>query len=38
MKNKVNKGKVFIIVSIIFLSSLILLFGSRLIYFYITLN
>lgn len=38
MKKKVNKSKGFIIFSIVFLSSLVLLFGSRFAYFYITLN
>ena len=33
-KKKNNKGKIFIIISIVFLVSLILYFGFRLVYYY----
>jgi len=31
---KIKKGKIFIIISIVFLSTLILFYGFRLIYYY----
>ena len=33
-KMKLKKGKIFIVLSIIFLSSLILYYGIRLVYYY----
>jgi len=33
-KRKLKKGKLFIVLSIIFLSSLILYYGIRLVYYY----
>ena len=33
-KRKIKKGKIFIVISIIFLSFLILYYGIRLVYYY----